>query len=70
MAKRKSDNPKEKLTGVQKKDSIMFQFYEGDRLIRTIKHKTPEKAGFHRLYWRMDEKGPDRPSRKISKRQK
>jgi len=58
---------KENLSGVQKKDSIMFQFYDGDRLIRTIKKKTPEKAGFHRIYWEMDEKGPDRPSRKISK---
>ena len=45
----------------------MFQFYNSDKLIRTIKKKTPEKAGFHRIYWGMDEKGPDRPSRKISK---
>ena len=59
---------KKKLTGVQKKDSIQFQFYDGDRLIRTLKYKTPEKAGFHRIYWGMDEKGPDRPSRKIVKR--
>ena len=58
--------PKE-LTGVQKKDSVQFQFYDGDRLIRTLKYKTPEKAGFHRIYWNMDEKGPDRPARKISK---
>ena len=58
---------KKELTGVQKKDSIMFQFFDEDRLIRTIKNKTPEKAGFYRLYWPMDEKGPDRPSRKISK---
>lgn len=64
----KDEGPKEKLTGVQKKDSVMFQFYNGDELIRTIKKKTPEKAGFHRIYWGMDEKGPDRPSRKISKR--
>jgi len=59
---------KEKLTGVQKKDSIQFDIYDGSRLIRTLKYKTPEKAGFHRIYWRMDEKGPNRPSRKISKR--
>ncbi len=55
------------LTGVQKKDSIQFDFYDGNRLIRTLKYKTPEKAGFHRIYWGMDEKGPDRPSRTISK---
>ncbi len=53
--------------GVVKKDSVQFQFYDGDRLIRTLKYKTPEKAGFHRIYWNMDEKGADRPSRKISK---
>ncbi|MFS4468002.1 WD40/YVTN/BNR-like repeat-containing protein [Maribacter sp. 2210JD10-5] len=53
--------------GVQKKDSVQFDFYDGDRLIRTLKFKTPEKAGFHRIYWQMDEKGPDRPSRKINK---
>ncbi|MBO0322371.1 hypothetical protein J0X14_08690 [Muricauda sp. CAU 1633] len=49
------------------KDSIFFQFYDGDRLIRTLKYKTPEKAGFHRIYWNLDEKGPDSPSRTISK---
>tara|TARA_Y100001933_G_scaffold259359_1_gene309056 strand:+ start:70983 stop:74216 length:3234 start_codon:yes stop_codon:yes gene_type:complete len=62
-----SDQEKKELTGVQKKDSVQFDFYDGDRLIRTLKYKTPEKAGFHRIYWGMDEKGPDRPSRKISK---
>lgn len=59
---------KEELTAIQKKDSIQFQIYDADRLIRTLKYKTPEKAGFHRIYWSMNEKGPDRPSRKISKR--
>ncbi|GMN09258.1 hypothetical protein MTsPCn9_02860 [Croceitalea sp. MTPC9] len=62
----KTDDKKE-LTGVQKKDSVQFDFYDGNRLIRTLKYKTPEKAGFHRVYWGMDEKGPDRPARKISK---
>lgn len=60
------DMGKEKKNGVQKKDSIQFSFYDGSRLIRTLKYKTPEKAGFHRIYWGMDEKGPDRPARKIS----
>lgn len=62
----KTDDKKE-LTGVQKKDSVQFDFYDGSRLIRTLKYKTPEKAGFHRIYWGMNEKGPDRPARKISK---
>lgn len=53
-----------------KKDSLKFEFYDGDRLIRTLKFKTPKKAGFHRVYWEMDEKGPDRPARKISKSKK
>jgi len=57
---------KEERTGVQKKDSVQFDFYDGDRLIRTLKYKTPKKAGFHKIYWGMDEKGPDRPARKIS----
>lgn len=56
------------LTGVQKKDSIQFDIFSGSTLIRTLKYKTPEKAGFHRIYWNMDEKGADRPSRKIDKK--
>jgi len=62
-----SDDKKE-MTGVQKKDSLQFEFLSEDKVIRTLKFKTPEKAGFHRIYWGMDEKGPDRPTRKISKR--
>lgn len=58
---------KKELTGVQKKDSVQFDFYDGARLIRTLKYKTPEKKGFHRIYWRLNEKGPDRPARKIRK---
>ncbi len=65
-----NDSTSKALSGIQKKDSIQFDFYEGDRLIRTLKYKTPEKAGFHRIYWNMDEKGPDRPSRKIVKNKK
>ncbi|WP_222984512.1 WD40/YVTN/BNR-like repeat-containing protein [Flagellimonas meishanensis] len=50
------------------KDSIIFKFYDGNRLIRTLKQKTPKEAGFHRMYWTLDEKGPDTPARKISKK--
>ncbi|MEZ4808916.1 MAG: hypothetical protein R2819_01035 [Allomuricauda sp.] len=49
------------------KDSVLFNFYDGDRLIRTLKEKKPKKAGFHRIYWGLDEKGPDTPARNISK---
>ena len=66
-----SNNDSESAEGTTEKpktkDTIAFQFYDGDRLIRTLKYKTPKKAGFHRVYWEMDEKGPDRPSRKINK---
>ena len=70
---KKDENNEEKEADEEKsvektKDSIFFEFYDGDRLIRTLKYKTPEKAGFHRIYWNLDEKGPDRPSRTISKR--
>ncbi|NNK12371.1 MAG: hypothetical protein HKP08_13580, partial [Flavobacteriaceae bacterium] len=50
------------------KDSVFVKIYNDQELIRTLKYKTPEKAGFHRIYWNMDEKGPDRPSRTIRKR--
>ncbi|NNJ89050.1 MAG: hypothetical protein HKP53_06585 [Eudoraea sp.] len=50
------------------KDSLVVEIYNGEDLIRTLKYKTPEKPGFHRIYWNMDEKGPDRPSRTLRKR--
>ncbi|MGD1945368.1 MAG: hypothetical protein ACFB0A_03630 [Croceivirga sp.] len=62
----KKDDDKD-LSGVQKKDSLQFDFYDGSRLIRSLIYKTPDKKGFHRIYWGLDEKGPDRPARKISK---
>ena len=61
-----SSDEEDKKDGVAKKDSVQFQFFDGDRLIRTLKYKTPEKAGFHRIYWSMYEKGADSPSRKIT----
>ena len=63
-AEKEAEEVKEKKTT---KDSIRFEFFDGDRLIRTLKYKTPKKAGFHRIYWGMDEKGPNRPSRTIRK---
>ncbi|TFG72967.1 MAG: hypothetical protein E4H26_10405, partial [Flavobacteriales bacterium] len=71
-------NPKEKTTAADQatngsetksksNDSLSLMIYDGERLMRTMKFKTPEKAGFHRIYWEMEEKGPDRPSRKLSK---
>tara|TARA_R110002012_G_scaffold322108_1_gene555928 strand:+ start:42537 stop:45674 length:3138 start_codon:yes stop_codon:yes gene_type:complete len=64
----KKDSTPDKRTGVEKKDSIQFDIFNGTALIRTLKYKTPEKPGFHRIYWSMDEKGPDRASRTVRKR--
>ncbi len=50
-----------------KKDSIRLKIYDKDQLIRTLKFKTPEKAGLHRVYWNLDRKGVQNPTRKISK---
>ncbi|AXT50578.1 hypothetical protein D1818_06935 [Aquimarina sp. BL5] len=49
-------------------DSIYLKVYDGDRLIRTLKQKTPDSTGIHKISWFMDEKGVDRPSREIQKR--
>lgn len=57
----------EKKDGVALKDSIRFEVFDQDRLIRTLKIKTPKASGFHRFYWGMTEKGPQRASRKVSK---
>ena len=62
------DGKEESLEAKKTKDSVVVQIYKGEDLIRTLKYKTPEKPGFHRIYWNMDEKGPDRPSRTIRKR--
>ena len=51
--------------GNKTKDTIFFKVYDGERLIRTLKYQTPDSAGFHRVYWRLDEAGPDRPSRSL-----
>ncbi|MEM9361789.1 MAG: hypothetical protein AAGA43_04090 [Bacteroidota bacterium] len=64
---KESSTDKKELTGVQKKDSVQFTVYDGNRLIRTLKFKAPKKAGFHRVYWGLNEKGADRPARKITK---
>ncbi|MDB4495243.1 hypothetical protein N9244_01270 [Flavobacteriaceae bacterium] len=61
-----SDQDAEKLKS--SKDSLFLRVFNGDALIRTIGFKKPKKSGFHRMYWNMDEKGADRPSRSISTR--
>ncbi len=69
-SKKEKEEEADKEKTKKTKDSLIFEFFDGDKLIRTLKYKTPKKAGFHRIFWEMDEKGPDRPARKISKSKK
>ena len=69
---KKKKSKKEQVTepSVKKKvnaDSITFQIMNGSSVIRTLKLKTPEKSGFHKLSWRLDEKGIPYISRKNSR---
>lgn len=47
------------------KDTLLLEIYKGDELIRTLRETSIEEQGLFRMYWGMDEKGPDRPSRRI-----
>ncbi|OIO12388.1 MAG: hypothetical protein AUJ53_02455 [Flavobacteriaceae bacterium CG1_02_35_72] len=48
--------------------NIIVKIYDSNNiLIRTLKEKTPEDSGVHRMYWRLDEKGVNNPSRTIRK---
>ena len=71
VSKNKKRNKKEKVEDKESKikwDSIKLEIFDGNRLIRTIARKAPKENGVHRMYWFMDEKGVDRPSRTIRKR--
>lgn len=59
---------KEEKTPTVNLDSITLEIFDGSRLIRTLQRKAPKDDGIHKIYWYMDEKGTDRPSRKIRKR--
>lgn len=49
-----------------KADSLIMKIYDGERLIRTIKQKAPEKTGVHKLTWTLTEKGVEKASRKTT----
>lgn len=49
-------------------DSLTMKIYDGERLIRTLKQKAPEKSGVHKWTWNMDESGTNRPSKTIRER--
>lgn len=50
------------------KDTLYLKFYDGDRLIRTLKRKVPDSSGLHSWRWWMDEAGVERPSRTLRER--
>ena len=60
------DDEDENSTAV-KWDSLQLQLFDGERLIRTLKQKAPKENGIHSWKWNMDEKGVERPSKKIRK---
>ncbi|WP_224490873.1 VPS10 domain-containing protein [Robertkochia flava] len=75
-AKKADENKNEKETGEEtqeqqenevKWDSLTLEIFKGDKLIRTLKQKAPEEKGIHRMFWNLDEKGADRPARRIRK---
>ena len=61
-------NVDEKTTEGKHKDSIYLNIYDGVRLIRSLKKKTPDSTGIYYWRWSMNEAGVDRPSREIKKR--
>ena len=65
--KKDKDDTKENDEKKVKWDSLTLQVYNNGKLIRTLKNKVPKENGIHRVFWGMDEKGVDRPSRTIRK---
>ena len=66
--KEEEEDVDEKITEGKHKDSIYLKIYDGDRLIRSLKKKTPDSTGIYYWRWSMNEVGVDRPSREIKKR--
>ncbi len=62
------EDTSEKDENVVKWDSLTMKIYDGERLIRTLKRKAPDSSRIYKWRWFMNEKGGDRPSRKIRKR--
>lgn len=58
---------KEGTESKEKKDSINLSISRDGEAVRTLKFPRPEKPGFTRVRWSLDEKGVDRPSRTIRK---
>ena len=60
-------NPKREKDTIAQWDTLRLQIFDGERLIRTLKQKTPADNGLHYWSWYMDEKGVKRPSKSINK---
>ena len=60
-------NPKNEKDTIAQWDTLKLQIFDGERLIRTLKQKTPEDNGVHYWSWYMDEKGVQRPSKSVRK---
>ncbi len=52
------------------KNIIVKIYNKNNTLIRTLKQKVPKENGLHRMYWRLNEKGVNKPSRKLKKSKK
>jgi hypothetical protein len=53
--------------GMKEKDSLHLFVLKGADTIRHLTTKRPEKPGFHRIGWNLDEKGVESPSRTLRK---
>ena len=60
-------NQKSEKDTIAQWDTLKLQIFDGERLIRTLKQKTPEDNGVHYWSWYMDEKGVQRPSKSVRK---
>ena len=47
------------------KDSLHLKIFKGDEEIRHLKRELPKDSGVYTWNWRLDEKGADRPSRRV-----
>ena len=61
----KPEKAKSEKKDAVKWDEIKLEIFDGTRLIRTLKQKTPKENGVHKMYWFLDEKGVARASRSL-----
>ncbi|MGB3774596.1 MAG: hypothetical protein WA951_05010 [Leeuwenhoekiella sp.] len=69
-APKTSENEAEMDEAKTKWDSLTVSIYDNDQLIRTLKQKASDSLGMQTIIWDMDERGSERPSRKLEKSDK